>query len=56
MPGVDEEVKNSAEAQAFFTLVNKALAASRNTELLIHVHGSNDTVPRSTGTTTRGHW
>lgn len=43
----DEEVKNSAEAQAFFALVNKALAASHNTELLIYVHGSNNTVPRA---------
>ena len=43
----DEEVKNSADAQAFFALVNKALAASHNTELLIYVHGSNNTVPRA---------
>lgn len=43
----DEEVKNSAEAQAFFAMVNKALAASHNPELLIYVHGSNNTVPRA---------
>jgi esterase/lipase superfamily enzyme len=43
----NEEVKNSPEAKAFFALVNKALAASPNSELLIYVHGSNNTVPRA---------
>jgi len=43
----DEEVKNSPDAQAFFAMVNKALAASPNSELLIYVHGSNNTVPRA---------
>jgi esterase/lipase superfamily enzyme len=43
----DEEVKDSADAQAFFAKVNQALAASPNSELLIYVHGSNNTVPRA---------
>ncbi|MGJ7511338.1 alpha/beta hydrolase [Variovorax sp. GT1P44] len=42
-----QEVKNSPEAQAFFAMVNKALEASPNSELLIYVHGSNNTVPRA---------
>jgi len=42
-----QEVKDSPEAQAFFALVNKALEASPNSELLIYVHGSNNTVPRA---------
>lgn len=41
-----EQVKNSPEARAFFDKVNQALAASLNSELLIYVHGSNNTVPR----------
>lgn len=45
--GPQDDVKNSPEAQAFFALVNKALAASPNSELLIYVHGSNNTVPRA---------
>ncbi|MDM0083182.1 alpha/beta hydrolase [Variovorax sp. J31P179] len=43
----NEDVKNSPEAQAFFAMINKALAASPNSELLIYVHGSNNTVPRA---------
>lgn len=43
----NEEVKNSPDAKAFFAMVNKALAASPNSELLIYVHGSNNTVPRA---------
>lgn len=43
----NQEVKDSPEAQAFFALINKALAASPNSELLIYVHGSNNTVPRA---------
>jgi esterase/lipase superfamily enzyme len=43
----DEEVSRSPEAQAFFAMIDKALAASRNSELLIYVHGSNNTVPRA---------
>lgn len=35
------------DAQAFFALVNRALAASPNSELLVYVHGSNSTVPRA---------
>ena len=45
--GPKERVEESPDAQAFFALVNKALAASPNSELLIYVHGSNNTVPRS---------
>ena len=41
-----EQVKDSPEAQAFFSKVNQALAASANSELLIYLHGSNNTVPR----------
>lgn len=43
----DERVKDSPQAQAFFAQVNKALAASPNSELLIYLHGSNNTVPRA---------
>ena len=43
----NEEVKASPDAQAFFALINKALAASPNSELLIYLHGSNNTVPRA---------
>lgn len=42
-----ERVEDSAEAKAFFALIDKALAASPNSELLIYVHGSNNTVPRA---------
>ncbi|SEB09127.1 alpha/beta hydrolase [Variovorax sp. YR216] len=42
-----EDVKNSPDAKAFFAMVNQALAASPNSELLIYVHGSNNTVPRA---------
>ena len=42
-----EEVKNSPEAQAFFATINQALGASPNSELLIYIHGSNNTVPRA---------
>jgi hypothetical protein len=45
--GPNARVKENPDAQAFFALVNKALAASPNSELLIYVHGSNNTVPRS---------
>jgi len=40
-------VASSRDAQAFFALVDKALAASASSELLIYVHGSNNTVPRA---------
>jgi esterase/lipase superfamily enzyme len=42
-----QQVKDSPDAQAFFALVNDALAASPNAELLVYVHGSNNTVPRA---------
>ena len=45
--GADDAVDKSADAKAFFAMVNKALAASPNTELLVYVHGSNNTVPRA---------
>lgn len=43
----EEQVKDSPDMQAFFAMVNKALAASPNSELLVYVHGSNNTVPRA---------
>ena len=45
--GPDDTVVTSEEAQQFFAIVNKALAASPNTELLVYVHGSNNTMPRA---------
>jgi len=45
--GPGKSPEDSPDAQAFFALVNKALAASPNGELLIYVHGSNNTVPRA---------
>ena len=45
--GPDDKVVTSEEAQQFFAIVNKALAASPNTELLVYVHGSNNTMPRA---------
>ena len=42
-----ERVEDSAAARAFFARVNEALASSPNTELLVYVHGSNNTVPRA---------
>ncbi len=44
---VDERVEDSAAAVAFFEHVNAALASSPNTELLVYVHGANNTVPRA---------
>lgn len=41
----DESVADSPDAQAFFALVNKALAASASRDLLVYVHGSNNSVP-----------
>ena len=43
----NRQVKDSPDALAFFALVNQALAASPNSELLVYVHGSNNTVPRA---------
>lgn len=46
--GPTETVADSPDAQAFFALVNKALAATDHNDLVIYVHGSNNTMPRST--------
>jgi esterase/lipase superfamily enzyme len=43
--GPFDTVQTSADAQAFFALVNRALAASESSELLVYVHGANNTVP-----------
>ena len=43
----DQRVQDSSDAKAFFARVNRALAASPNSELLVYVHGSNNTVPRA---------
>jgi len=45
--GPTDTVATSPDARAFFALVDKALAASMSHELLIYVHGSNNTVPRA---------
>jgi len=45
--GPTSTVAGSSDAQAFFALVNKALAATDNNELVIYVHGSNNTMPRA---------
>ena len=45
--GPDDAVKDTPEAQAFFALVDKAIAASVNHELLVYVHGANNTVGRA---------
>jgi esterase/lipase superfamily enzyme len=45
--GPADSVAGSADAQAFFATVNKALAASENSELLVYVHGANNTVARA---------
>mgnify|MGYP000902704832 CR=1 FL=1 len=44
--GPKDQVAHLPDAQAFFALVNKALAASRSHDLLVYVHGSNNTMPR----------
>ena len=44
----NQPVEAHPDAQAFFALVNRALAASPNSELVIYVHGSNNVVPRAT--------
>jgi esterase/lipase superfamily enzyme len=41
----------AADARAFFALVDEALAASPNRELVIYVHGSNNTVGRAAAQT-----
>lgn len=45
--GPSDKVADLPDAQAFFTLVNKALAASESHDLLVYVHGSNNTLPRA---------
>jgi esterase/lipase superfamily enzyme len=45
--GPADKVADSADAKAFFALVNKALAASAKRDLLVYVHGSNNTLPRA---------
>lgn len=42
--GPGDSVAKSADAKAFFALVDKALAASQSQELLVYVHGANNTV------------
>jgi esterase/lipase superfamily enzyme len=43
----DRPVADSPEAQAFFALVDRALAASPHPELLVYLHGARNTVPRA---------
>jgi len=45
--GPGDKVADLADAKAFFELVNKALAASASQDLLVYVHGSNNTMPRA---------
>ncbi|MCV2353034.1 alpha/beta hydrolase [Paucibacter sp. B2R-40] len=45
--GAKQSVADSVDAQAFFALLNKALASSESQELVIYVHGSNNTMPRA---------
>lgn len=45
--GPNDKVSDSKDAQAFFALVNRTLADSQSHDLLVYVHGSNNTVPRS---------
>ena len=42
-----ERVDDAPAVRAFFARVNEALAASPDAELLVFVHGSNNTVPRA---------
>jgi esterase/lipase superfamily enzyme len=44
----DPALALSAEARAFFALVDEAIAASPNQDLIIYVHGANSAVPRAT--------
>ena len=39
-----DKVNDSSEAKAFFSLIDKALEASQSRELLVYVHGANNTV------------
>jgi esterase/lipase superfamily enzyme len=45
--GADARLETSAELRAFLAVVNQAIAASANTQLLVYVHGSNNTVGRA---------
>jgi len=45
--GAGESVADSPDALAFFARVDKALAASASTDLLVYVHGSNNTMGRA---------
>jgi esterase/lipase superfamily enzyme len=45
--GADERAEDSPQIRAFFSVVNQAIAASPNTQLLVYVHGSNNTVGRA---------
>jgi esterase/lipase superfamily enzyme len=45
--GKDDKVTDAADARAFFALVDKALAASASQDLLVYVHGSNNTMPQA---------
>jgi len=45
--GPSDKVADLPDARAFFALVNKALAASESSDLLVYVHGSNNTLPRA---------
>jgi esterase/lipase superfamily enzyme len=45
--GPGDNVAGSADAQAFFASINKALAASEKKELVVYVHGANNTVARA---------
>jgi esterase/lipase superfamily enzyme len=44
-PGAGAE--DAPDVRAFLALVDRAIAASPNTQLLVYVHGSNNTVPRA---------
>jgi esterase/lipase superfamily enzyme len=45
--GAGETVADSADARAFFAMLNQALAASESQELIVYVHGSNNTLARA---------
>lgn len=45
--GPTDKLADSPDAKAFFALVDKALAASSSQDLLVYVHGSNNTMARA---------
>ena len=45
--GPNDLIADSGDAKALLALVDKALAASASRDLLIYVHGSNNTLPRA---------